>query len=148
LRQILYASLSTVPGDKADLVGILHQSRHNNALDGVTGLLWSDGHSFLQAVEGPDDSIAATFARIHADPRHHSLVVLQDRQIEKREFGGWTMAHRRATDPVDAYDAQMTRLLINASDTVRTHFLGLIATGHIADAQQNPPMHMPTDDER
>lgn len=132
MRQILYVSLSAVPGDKADLVGILQQSRHNNALDGITGLLWSDGRSFLQAIEGPKASVIATFARIRADSRHHSLVVLEDRPIEAREFGGWNMAHRRSSDAADAYDTQMRRLLVNASDMVRAHFTSLIATGRIA----------------
>lgn len=132
MRQILYVSLSTVLGDGADLVGILRQSRHNNALDGITGLLWSDGRSFLQVFEGPRDSVELAFERIQRDPRHHSLVVLQDRPITTREFGGWTMAHRRATDAADCYDAQIARLLINASDAVRAHFASLIATGVIA----------------
>ena len=39
------------------------------------------------------------------------------------------MAHRRATDPVDAYDARMRRLLASASDAVRSPFLSLMATG-------------------
>lgn len=129
MRQILYVSLSAVPGDAADLVGILEQSRHNNAIDGITGLLWSDGHSFLQAFEGPRASVGPTFDRIQRDPRHHSLNVLSDRRIEKREFGSWTMAHRRVDDAPDAYDAQMSRLLSHASPTIRSQFLGLVATG-------------------
>ncbi|QNQ11123.1 BLUF domain-containing protein [Sphingomonas alpina] len=129
MRQILYVSISTVPGDKADLVGILEQSRHNNAIDGVTGLLWSDGRHFMQVIEGPEVSIKETFARIHVDTRHHQLEVLHDRPIENREFGGWSMAHRRATDPVDAYDAQMRRLLSRASPFVSRHFFDLMNTG-------------------
>lgn len=129
MRQILYVSLSTVQGDAADLVGILQQSRHNNAIDGITGLLWSDGHCFLQAFEGPRASVGPTFDRIQADTRHHSLKVLSDRRIEKREFGGWNMAHRRADDPPDAFDAQMSRLLSHASEPIRNQFLGLVATG-------------------
>lgn len=132
MRQILYVSLSTVPGDTADLASILEQSRHNNAIDGITGLLWSDGKSFMQVVEGPRVSVMTTFARILADTRHHSLVVLQERRIHAAEFSGWTMAHRRPGDAADSYDAQMQRLLINASDQIRMHFRTLIATGHVA----------------
>ncbi|MES2441356.1 MAG: BLUF domain-containing protein [Pseudomonadota bacterium] len=132
MRQILYLSKSTVPGDRADLSGILNQSRHNNAMDGITGLLWSDGRHFLQVFEGPEDSVAATFERIRRDIRHEDLIVLRDRPIEKPEFGGWSMVHRRANEPADAYDFQVRRLLLNASTPVREHFLALIATGEMA----------------
>lgn len=129
MRQILYVSSSTVTGDKADLVGILEQSRHNNAIDGITGLLWSDGRRFLQVIEGPTASIDSTFERILNDHRHHGLSLQHNISIRDRQFGGWTMAHRRATDPVDAYDARMRRLLASASDAVRSPFLLLMATG-------------------
>lgn len=38
MRQSLYVSLSTVPGDKADLAAILQQSRDNNALEAISHL--------------------------------------------------------------------------------------------------------------
>ena len=132
MRQILYVSTSTVPGDRADLSGILNQSRHNNAVDGISGLLWSDGRHFLQVFEGPEDSVAATLARIERDSRHENIVILQDRQIEAREFGGWSMVHRRANEPADAYDVQVRRLLSRASRPIEAQFLALIATGEIA----------------
>jgi hypothetical protein len=127
MRQILYISSSTLPGDAADLAGILCQSRHNNAIDGVTGLLWSDGARFVQVFEGPEDSVAATWARIRADPRHAEIRVLQDRVIPAREFGDWTMAMRRAGDPVDAHDIQVRRLLDRASPAISEPFLAMIA---------------------
>uniref|UniRef100_UPI0035CA3088 BLUF domain-containing protein n=1 Tax=uncultured Sphingomonas sp. TaxID=158754 RepID=UPI0035CA3088 len=127
MRRILYVSVGTAPGNAADLSAILQQSRHNNALDGITGLLWSDGKRFVQAIEGPADSVTATFERIRADPRHDAIVVLQDEIITARDFGGWTMAHRRASDSADAADAHMARILVNASDAIRDQFLSLIA---------------------
>ena len=138
MRQILYVSLSTVPGDKADLANILEQSRHNNALDGITGLLWSDGESFLQVFEGPKASVALTFDRILADSRHHSLKTLSDRLITEREFGTWNMAHRRAGDAPDAYDAQMRRWLSRASEPLRAQYSSLIATGAPARLLRQP----------
>ena len=129
VRQILYVSLSTAAGDKVDLAGILRQSRHNNALDGITGLLWSDGRSFMQVVEGPRSSVAATYARVYADTRHHALRILDDRLIDAREFGSGNMVHRRAGEPADAYDAMMLRLLAKASESVRDQFANLVTTG-------------------
>ncbi|MEG3085759.1 BLUF domain-containing protein [Sphingomonas sp. PB4P5] len=127
LRQLLYVSSSNPKGAKIDVPQVVEQSRHNNALDGVTGLLWSDGKRFLQVLEGPADSVSSTFARIKADPRHHAIVVLHERDIAAREFGGWTMAQRVPGDSGEAFDERMRRLLENASETVRGNFLGLIA---------------------
>ncbi len=131
MRQILYLSISTVPGDGADLVRILQQSRHNNAIDGITGLLWSDGTQFMQVFEGPDASVELTWARIQADDRHTEISVLVDRSIEAREFGSWTMAHRRAGEAVDMYDTQVKRLLGEASPVVSEPFLAMISVGQV-----------------
>lgn len=127
LRQLLYVSSSNPKGAKIDVAQVVEQSRHNNALDGVTGLLWSDGKRFLQVLEGSTESVDTTFARIKRDVRHHAIVVLHDREIDKRQFGTWTMAQRRPEDEADAFDEQMRRALENASESVRGSFLGLIA---------------------
>lgn len=129
MRQLIYTSTSTAPAGKADLDGILEQSRHNNAIDGITGLLWSDGTRFMQVIEGPEVSVEAAFARIQADSRHRDIDVHRDAPVEQREFGDWTMAGRRARDPSGAYDARMRLLLRNASPTIKEPFLALIAAG-------------------
>ncbi|QNA83888.1 BLUF domain-containing protein [Sphingomonas sp. So64.6b] len=134
MRQILYISVSTAPAGKADLAAILEQSRHNNAIDGVTGLLWSDGTHFMQVIEGPATSVEATFGRIILDSRHRDVETLHDRPIEARGFGSWSMILKRAGDPVDVYDAKMRRLLSNASDGISERFRRLIATS-AADAR-------------
>jgi hypothetical protein len=131
MRQIVYVSLSSVPGDGADLAGILNQSRHNNAIDGVTGILWSDGRSFLQVLEGTEDSISACLVRISKDGRHHSINMLLDRQIEFHEFGGWNMVHRRTNEVTDKHDAQMSRLLAKSSEAVRAQFTKLLSSGPV-----------------
>ena len=54
---------------------------------------------------------------------------LRDEAVADREFGGWSMVHRRADEAPDAHDERMRRLLANVSEPVRAHFLALIATG-------------------
>ncbi|WP_443025605.1 BLUF domain-containing protein [Sphingomonas sp. PB4P5] len=134
MRQVLYVSISAKPGDAADLVGILRQSRRNNAADGITGILWSDERRFLHVLEGPRASVALTFARIAVDRRHHSLTVLEDNLIGRAEFGRRAIMHRRASDAPDAYLGQMTRALLKASPAIRKHFFGLLT----ADAPNLP----------
>ena len=131
MRQILYLSSSTVQGDSGDLAAILEQSRHNNAINGITGLLWSDGVHFLQVFEGPTRSVEATFTRILNDDRHHDIVLLHNERIAERQFGGWSIAHRRTDDAADLYDVRMQRLMSRASEQVRVRFLSIMRTGAI-----------------
>jgi len=127
MRQILYKSLSTIAGDEADITRIINQSRHNNAIDGVTGLLWFDGAHFLQLFEGPPESVDATLARIRADPRHRDIEIHLDRTVERRAFAMWNMGYGNPRDPVLAPDAAMRRLLSRADPDVARPFLSLIA---------------------
>ena len=127
MRQLLYIS-SSAADRTTDLSEILQQSRHNNVIDGVTGLLYSDGKRFLQVLEGPDEAVKPTFERIRADPRHRAIVILSDRQVEAREFGSWSMAHRGTGESLDAFDEKVRHMLANADPSVRGTFLGLIKT--------------------
>lgn len=129
MRQILYVSHSTAVAGAVDLDAIVERSRHNNALEGISGLLWSDGRRFLQVLEGPEDSVAATFDRIMDDMRHDGIEVLHDRTIHAREFGGWTMACRNRWDTTDVFDAKMRRALSRTAPEIRDAFLDLVASG-------------------
>ncbi|USU09652.1 BLUF domain-containing protein [Sphingomonadaceae bacterium OTU29MARTA1] len=123
MRQLVYIS-SIRRQAIVDPVTILAQSRRNNARARVTGLLFFDGKRFLQALEGDDASVDTTFARIQQDDRHHALVVLSNRDIERREFGEWAMAYNApGEDNSDAID-RIARLTANADPTVRATFEG------------------------
>lgn len=127
MRQILYVSSSFPAGKKIEIEPIFRQSRHNNALEGVTGLLYTDGMRFLQVLEGPEDAVETTFQRIKGDPRHYAIVKLGDRSIEAREFGDWSMAERGVGQQADQFDERMRDKLASASPAVRGTFLGLIS---------------------
>ena len=125
LRQLLYVSIATEPTPQvAD--AILEQSRHNNALDGVTGLLYSDGYRFMQVLEGSPESIEATWRRIRHDPRHREVTVLHDIEQEERTFGYWSMASRDARTPADSFDERLKLVLRSAPAAVRDRFLDLV----------------------
>lgn len=131
MRQILYVS-SKAPQQEVSVGNILMVSRRNNDAAGVTGLLYTDGVRFLQVLEGDRATVTTTFERIKADPRHHAVVVLSDREVSDREFGKWAMAHRLATDSADTLDDKLARILQNASDNIRHTFLGLVAARRVA----------------
>lgn len=99
MRQLVYISTSrstVIDGPLLD--AILTTSRRNNEARGLTGLLLAGGRRFLQALEGPEDAVLATYARIKADPRHFALVELASKPIDAPEFGDWSMAYMRGDD--------------------------------------------------
>ncbi|MEM1054374.1 MAG: BLUF domain-containing protein [Bacteroidota bacterium] len=98
LLQLVYASSSPWPLSREDIAAILHVSRSNNARDGLTGvLLYADG-SFMQVLEGPPDAVAATYQRIHRDPRHGDVLHMLEQRVEQRSFPEWTMGLVRPDD--------------------------------------------------
>ncbi|GAA0674111.1 hypothetical protein FHT00_001429 [Sphingomonas insulae] len=121
MRQLVY--ISSIKRDATiDPATVLAQSRRNNARARITGLLFFDGKRFLQALEGDDAQVDATFARIQQDARHHALVILSDRTIGAREFGEWAMAYHAPGDDHAAALERIERLVAGADATVRATF--------------------------
>ena len=123
MLQLVYVSSVT----RSEVIApgpILTASRRNNQRDGITGLLYSDDARFLQVLEGPEDKVEQTFARIQTDPRHRALVILSRRTIDAREFGDWEMAHYAPGSDADAFIERIARLAANASSDVRATFEG------------------------
>jgi len=98
LVRCLYASRATTPLDEAALDEILRQSRTNNALRGVTGLLCLANKIFVQALEGGRSEISRLLASIIRDPRHSGVELLLFEEIAERQFGGWTMGRVKVAD--------------------------------------------------
>jgi hypothetical protein len=96
MRRIIYISRSLTDGNLAELDAIVAGSIARNSKVGITGMLWSDGASFAQVIEGGDDEVGAAMDHIRADPRHTDIEIVLDRVIRSRQFGNWAM--RRAAD--------------------------------------------------
>ncbi|SOB86938.1 Sensors of blue-light using FAD [Sphingomonas guangdongensis] len=119
LRQITYSSRAA---DDVDADAILQVSRHNNALDGITGILVIEGQAITQVLEGPGESVAAAFIRIARDPRHSEVTLLSDREIEERDFGYWSMelADRLRLEPEQR--RRLARRLAELPEALRRSF--------------------------
>ena len=89
--RLLYISTAREAVSPDMLADILRTSRHNNAAVGVSGLLIVGGRRFLQALEGPEAAVRATYDRIARDPRHFAIVKLGCEQIADRQFAHWAM---------------------------------------------------------
>ena len=123
MLQLVYVSTARA-GATIDLDHILACSERNNRRDGITGLLHHRGRRFLQALEGEAAMVAATYARIAADPRHFAMVVLSRREVAAREFGDWAMA---ADDGSGGVVVQVAKLVEGAAPSVRGTFEGFAA---------------------
>ena len=89
---------------------ILANSRHNNGIDGISGMLWCDGTRFAQVLEGPLESVDQAMSRIGVDSRHHDIAILIDEPADERLFADWSMAYAPAGRLPDHLRARISRL--------------------------------------
>lgn len=97
LYRLIYASRASEQMKPDDLAQILSSSQRNNQRVHVSGALLFSAREFLQCLEGGREAVNATYARILGDPRHEGAVILDYREIARRQFGGWAM-HQVAHD--------------------------------------------------
>ena len=90
LHRLVYVSKPFGFGE-AMLNGILAQARHCNARDGLTGALICRADIYLQLLEGPEEALDATYARIADDNRHLEVDRLVHEPTQERLFPAWTM---------------------------------------------------------
>ena len=99
LVSLIYVSTATRLFSDSALETLLARSRESNHAAGITGLLLHCEGNFMQALEGPAETVDAVFARIGRDSRHHGITRLSRQVITVREFDRWTMAFSPATAP-------------------------------------------------
>jgi len=91
MHRVIYVSRSLI-GDQPDtLRALVKQADARNQAASVTGMLWSDGDHFVQALEGSEVGVSATMQRILADRRHCSIEIAEARTIQTPRFGAWSM---------------------------------------------------------
>lgn len=99
MYQIVYVSAATQVFSKSDLLDLLAVAHETNQRLGVTGmLLYKDG-DFIQLLEGEEAVVKKLLAKICEDPRHHTVIVLLEREVPERLFPDWSMGFRDLADP-------------------------------------------------
>lgn len=121
MRQITYISTARL-SDGDPLATIERHAVQRNAREDLSGLLLYDGVRFLQVIEGPAAVVDAAFKRIAADPRHFAIVVLRDRTVDYRSFGGWAMLCRSAGQVDGALATLVTAFVRTADPSTRGLF--------------------------
>ena len=91
LFRISYISRSLVPGDVAEIVGLMRTCNARNPEHQITGCLYYDSAMFFQVIEGPADAVERLFRNICEDRRHTSVHLLSEGPIVVRSFGNWAM---------------------------------------------------------
>lgn len=76
----------------SDIQSILESSRRQNLKFNITGLLIYKDHHFIQILEGQEEDVMSTLARIIQDRRNHHLKVQIESRSNCRIFDKWAMA--------------------------------------------------------
>lgn len=92
--RIVYLSVATKMMSQEDLLSLLEQSRTNNLKLDITGmLLYGDG-SFLQVLEGEEESVKSLYEKILIDERHKECILIDESAIDEKSFSGWSMGFK------------------------------------------------------
>lgn len=109
--QLGYASAATDTFDAEELFELLTKARQNNAKLGVTGMLLYHEGSFLQVLEGDQETVEALYTKIGRDPRHKSPLLLFRHEQRPRSFGDWTMGFHELLSDGSEPPAGLNRFL-------------------------------------
>jgi hypothetical protein len=96
--QLSYVSSADTEMSSSDLLELLQQCLKNNPPLGVTGMLLYGNGTFLQTIEGDDAVVERLVEKIAKDPRHKKLQFFSRKQIEQRQYSGWSMGFHRMSD--------------------------------------------------
>lgn len=92
---LVYVSAATDHFSDSQLLDLLKYAREKNKSIDVTGLLlYNSKGTFLQLLEGPEDSIEMVYKSITSDSRHTRINCLTRRRSNERIFPDWTMGFK------------------------------------------------------
>ena len=93
LIHIIYSSSAAGKFTAAEVRTLLDHSQRRNRELGITGILLYTQGSFLQVIEGEEETIDAMFARIRSDTRHHGVTLIIREAVSRRSFPDWSMGY-------------------------------------------------------
>jgi hypothetical protein len=109
--QLVYASTAAKPFTDGELFGMLARFREKNTRAGITGLLVYKDGSFMQVLEGDEETVRDLYDIISRDQRHHELNLLLKITVPQRQFPDWSMGFKQlesgGVPPIDGYKAQL-----------------------------------------
>lgn len=91
LHAIAYCSRAAVGLTLHQVDHLAKDAAAHNHIAGVTGVLLTDGHRFLQYLEGPEEGVKLAYARIINARSHTDMVELGRSTGGPRRFPYWPM---------------------------------------------------------
>ena len=102
MYSLVYVSSARVPFSDEQLRALLEQSRRDNSVSDISGMLLYKGGNFMQLLEGEELRVTSLYGKIAKDPRHSGSMVLLKSHAPDRMFADWSMAFRNLNDPAVA----------------------------------------------
>ena len=96
--RLVYVSNATSPLKLEELKEIEKVAIRNNGELQITGLLTYCDGKFMQFLEGEQADVDEVFEKIVGDGRHHSIDVIRQGNIPKRQFKDWSMKYADVHD--------------------------------------------------
>ncbi|MFD2937338.1 BLUF domain-containing protein [Spirosoma flavum] len=121
---IVYVSSSVELLREVDLSTLLLQSRQDNALAGITGVLLCLNGRIIQVLEGNQEAIEALYNRIKQDRRHTNVTTMFSHPIKQRLFASWSMGYETLT----ARQLEEITVVVNLDNEQETVFKAAGAT--------------------
>lgn len=97
-KYVSYMSLQSRLLTNDEVNQMLFQIREKNKRLMITGILLLIQGKFIQYIEGPEEEIDRVYEQIKIDSRHNELLLLDEGEVEERQFKDWSMAFRRIDD--------------------------------------------------
>ncbi|QJD94545.1 BLUF domain-containing protein [Mucilaginibacter robiniae] len=102
---LIYTSKAAKLMQESDLLNILLESRKSNLEHDLTGmLLYIEGQfssqqsgRFIQVLEGEKADVIKIYEKIAQDSRHYNVILLNESEIDKRNFTTWSMGFESLT---------------------------------------------------
>jgi hypothetical protein len=138
LYQLVYCSRAAEGVDDTAVARIVAASQRHNPERGVTGLLVHGSGVFFQWIEGPRAEITHLMAILHADPRHHDIVMLTEtEELRERLFPAWDMEQVAAQDIRAVLDDALTSTRDPDNIAALTRILGSLSDGELDSLGRN-----------
>ncbi len=133
---VLYCSHATALMNDAELARIVKSSAANNPARKVTGLLVYGGGMFLQWLEGPREAVESLMTTLANDPRHETIVRLQELDgLKERLYPKWAMQ--------DVAPAEIREILVDCHSRARSpqHAKVIKLMAELLDTEQLAPLN-------
>lgn len=91
MYQLIYVSSATETFTRDKFLDLAFTMSSDNAKSGITGMLVFKDGNFMEVLEGEESAVKALFSKVNHDPRHTLVSVIQEGEIQNREYATWMM---------------------------------------------------------